>query len=185
VARGLLHVRKENTRRWRYFLTADGLAEKTRLTREFIEFSFEFYREARRRSATVCRGLSEAGLRRIALLGLGELAEITYLGVQEWGLELVEVYDDAGAGRRFFGCGVRPVRDVAGARADSIVVTAFDPKHPMTPDFLPEAVQADDRMVWIFAGADGVQPPDRAEAGNETTERPTDEPEQTADGSTT
>ncbi|MGD2175645.1 MAG: hypothetical protein PVJ27_09595, partial [Candidatus Brocadiaceae bacterium] len=68
VERGLLHVRKENPRRWLYFLTPQGVAEKARLTREFIEFSLEFYREARRRSAQVCRDLSEAGLRQIAFL---------------------------------------------------------------------------------------------------------------------
>jgi DNA-binding MarR family transcriptional regulator len=88
VARGLLHVTKEDSRHWRYVLTPQGFAEKARLTREFIEFSFEFYREARRRSAQVCRDLSGAGVRRIAFLGLGELAEIAYLGVQEWDLTL-------------------------------------------------------------------------------------------------
>lgn len=152
VERGMLHVRKENARRWRYFLTPAGLAEKARLMREFIEFSFEFYREARRRSAMVCRRLSEAGVRRIAFLGLGELAEITYLGVQEWGLELVEVYDASHAGRRFFGCRVQPIQEVARSGAERIMVTTSDPEHPMTPDFLPEPVEADAKMVWIFAG---------------------------------
>jgi len=155
VERGLLHVRKENARRWRYFLTSRGLGEKARLTREFVEFSFEFYREARRRSARVCRDLCEAGVRRVAFLGLGELAEITYLGVQEWGLELVEVYDGAAAGRRFFGCPVQPVREVVHSRAGSIIVTAHDPEHPMTPGFLPDSVEPDARMVWIFGDGTG------------------------------
>jgi predicted transcriptional regulator len=150
VERGLLHVKKENSRQWRYFLTARGLAEKARLTREFIEFSFEFYREARRRSAQVCRDLSEAGMRRIAFLGLGELAEITYLGVQEWGLELTEVFDWERVGRMFFGCRVRPPAEMASAQAERIVVTSFDPENPMGPGFLPASVQADRRMVWIF-----------------------------------
>jgi len=157
VERGWLHVRKENSRRWRYFLTPRGMAEKARLTREFIEFSFEFYREARRRSARVCRDLSEDGVRRVAFLGLGELAEIAYLGVQEWGLYLDEVFDDAEAGRTFFGCGVQPIEQAANAQAERIIVTAFDPKNPMLPGFLPDQVKADPRMVWIFgeAAADG------------------------------
>jgi len=152
VERGLLHVRKENARRWRYFLTSRGVAEKARLTREFIEFSFEFYREARRRSAQVCRDLSEAGHRRVAFLGLGELAEITYLGVEEWGLELVEVYDAQGAGKAFFGCRVEPVQAVAESTADRIIVTTFNPRDPMRARFLPGDVPVDPRMVWIFGG---------------------------------
>lgn len=150
VERGWLHVTKENSRHWRYFLTSEGLAEKTRLTREFIEFSFEFYREARRHSAQVCRDLSEAGVKRVAFLGLGELAEIAYLGVQEWGLELVEVFDRQGVGRTFFGCRVQPAEAATGTQAERIIVTSFDPKDPMVPGFLPEQVEADPHMVWIF-----------------------------------
>jgi predicted transcriptional regulator len=150
VERGLLHVKKENARRWRYFLTPGGVAEKARLTREFLEFSLEFYREARRRSAQVCRDLSEAGVHRIAFLGLGELAEIAYLGVQEWGLELAEVYDGPRTGRSFFGCRVLPLEAARQSGAEAIVVTSFNPAHPMTPRWLPQAVQADERMVWIF-----------------------------------
>ena len=152
VERGLLHVTKADARHWRYVLTPGGVAEKTRLTREFLEFSLQFYREARRRSAQVCRDLSESGVRRIAFLGLGELAEIAYLGVREWGLELVEVYDGPNAGRTFFGCLVQPLEAAPQAGAEAIVVTAFNPEHPMTPRWLPGPVQADGRMVWIFGG---------------------------------
>jgi len=154
VERGLLHVRKENARRWRYFLTPRGIAEKARLTREFIEFSFEFYREARRRSAQVCRDLSEAGVRRVAFLGVGELAEIAYLGMREWGLKLVDVFDRERAGRTFFDCVVRPLGETADSAAERIIVTAFDPHRPMGPGFLPEQVPADQRMVWIFGQPD-------------------------------
>ncbi|MFO7956914.1 MAG: hypothetical protein R6X33_07415 [Candidatus Brocadiia bacterium] len=150
VERGLLHVKKENARRWLYFLTPSGMAEKARLTREFIEFSMQFYREARRRSAQVCRGLAEDGAREIAFLGVSELAEIAYLGVQEWGLRLAEVFDPEGAGRDFFDCTVRPASELPEAESESIIVTLFNPEHPMTPRWLPEHVAADPRMVWIF-----------------------------------
>ena len=105
VGKGLLHVTVVHSRRWDYFLTPQGLAEKTRLTLEFLDFSLHFYREARRRSAQLCRDLAEAGRRRVAFLGTGELAEITWLGMQEWGLELTAVYMDeepaATAGRNW------------------------------------------------------------------------------------
>jgi len=152
VERGMLHVTKEDSRHWRYVITAKGFTEKARLTREFIEFSFEFYREARRRSAQVCRDLSEAGVKQVAFLGLGELAEIAYLGVQEWDLTLVEVFDPQRAGKAFFACTVQPIERVADCRAERIVVTSFNPKNPMSPGFLPEHVHADPRMVWIFGG---------------------------------
>src|ERR1041384_266225 len=101
VAKGLLHVKKEHARRWDYFLTPRGIAEKSRLTYEFLEFSFQFYREARRRSAPLCRDLSERKVKRVAFVGAGEMAEIAYLGVVEWGLQLVEVFDNETQGRTF------------------------------------------------------------------------------------
>ena len=112
VHKGLLHVTVVHARRWDYFLTPKGLAEKTRLTMEFLDFSMTFYREARRRSAQLCRDLAEAGVHEVAFLGAGELAEITYLGVQEWGLCLTAVYDgDAEPMQRFNGSAVQRLGD--------------------------------------------------------------------------
>ena len=76
VSKGLLHVKKHHARRWDYFLTPRGLAEKARLTYEFLDFSFQFYREARRRSADLIAKLKQAGVKSVAFLGTGELAEI-------------------------------------------------------------------------------------------------------------
>jgi hypothetical protein len=149
VQRGLLHVKVIHSRRWDYFLTPKGIAEKTRLTMEFLDFSMHFYREARRRSSQVCRDLAEAGNRRVAFLGAGDLAEIVYLGVQEWGLELAAVYDDSGK-KTFLKTPVRPVAGLAADDSDGVIVCLYDPKHPMRQQFLPEGVIASDRFRWVF-----------------------------------
>jgi hypothetical protein len=152
VAKGLLHVKKEHTRRWDYFLTPHGIAEKTRLTYQFLEFSMQFYREARRRSAQLCRDLSENGVKHVAFLGAAELAEIVYLGVVEWGLKLEEVYDGGKDGRKFMALPVQPLMKLPDADADRLIVCLYNKQHPMTPHFLPEGVKEDPRMVWVFTG---------------------------------
>lgn len=153
VSKGLLHVKKEHTRRWDYFLTPNGLAEKTKLTYEFLEFSMQFYREARRRSAQLCRDLSEAGVKRVAFLGTGELAEIVYLGVVEWGLELSDVFDENGdTGRKFMGVPIQPPTALPESGSQKVIVCLYNKKHPMTPCFLPDGVKQDPRMVWVFTG---------------------------------
>ena len=60
----------------------------------YMPFSMQFYHEARRESSRVCRNIADSGKKTVSFLGIGELAEITYLGVKEWGLELKEVYGD-------------------------------------------------------------------------------------------
>ncbi len=149
VSRGLLHVRKLHSRRWDYFLTPKGITEKARLTYEFLDFSMRFYHEARKASSQVCKDLADEGLATVAFLGTGELAEIAYLGVREWGLELVEVYngDDID---EFLGHKVEPVANLRNSRADAIVVCVYDKKSPMAGAYLPEGVERSDKMRWIF-----------------------------------
>jgi len=153
VSKGLLHVNVVHARRWDYFLTPKGIREKTRLTLEFFEFSMHFYREARRRSAQLCRDLAESGRTRVGFLGAGDLAEITYLGVKEWELNLKTVYDDDLAGKAFMGIDVQPFESLPGTdnTVDAVIVCVYDAKMPMRSRYLPPGVERLPIMHWIFA----------------------------------
>ena len=150
VSKGLLHVKKLNSRRWDYFLTPSGIAEKARLTVEFVAFSMEFYREARRQSAQVCHKLSEQNLKTVALLGTGDIAEIVYLGIQEWDLTLLGVFDDGVDKKWFMGVEVQPTAALKLTDAAAIIVSVYDQRQPMSGQFLPAGVDRDERMHWIF-----------------------------------
>jgi predicted nucleotidyltransferase len=149
VDRGLLHVTKHHARRWDYFLTPRGISEKARITYEFIDFSMQFYHEARRESSRVCRNIAESGKREVAFLGDGELAEIAYLGVKEWGLELKEVYGEEK--REFLGHKVLPFNSADVSSSEALIVCLYDKTKPMRPDFLPNGISKNDKMVWIFS----------------------------------
>jgi len=149
IHRGYVSVLKHNSRRWDYLLTPAGIAEKARLTAEFLDFTFRFYHEARKRSSQVCSDISRTGRRDVALLGSGQLAEIAYLGIKEWGLELLEVYDLAGGGK-FLGFETRDACQLGGSRADFIVVCLFDVARPMSEGYLPSGVPRRENMRWVF-----------------------------------
>lgn len=135
VERGLLHVKKINSRRWDYFLTPHGIAEKTRLAYEFLQFSMQFYHEARRRSSQLCRDLKENGIDTIAILGAGDLAEIVFLGIKQWQLELVEVFDPKPG--NFLGLDILPPERLPESRARALIICSYDPAKPMDADYLP------------------------------------------------
>src|SRR5690242_9349034 len=80
-------------KRLRYLLTPKGIAEKTRLTYEHMTYSLQLYRRARGTLRDSLRQLSELSMKRIALYGCGEAAELAYLALKEFGLELVGVFD--------------------------------------------------------------------------------------------
>ena len=150
VGKGLLHMKRRDGRSWYYFLTPQGVAEKLRLTYEFLEFSNQFYHEARKRSSEVCLRLARAGVRKVAFLGGGELAEISFLGLAEQKLSLTDIFDDSLAGESMLGRAVRPLSEVAASKAERIMVTIYDPSQPMKAHFLPEGLEDDGRFVWVF-----------------------------------
>ncbi|MGO8703703.1 MAG: winged helix-turn-helix transcriptional regulator [Candidatus Brocadiia bacterium] len=178
VQKGMLDIRKHHSRRWDYFLTPKGIAEKARLTYEFIDFTMQFYREARRRSSEVLAQARKSGVTRVAFLGASELAEIAYLGIQEQKLQLVDVFDDALAGQKFLGLTVRPVSELPLSAAEKVLVTAFDRTLPMDRHYLPPGVvpaagngedgsRADPRLMWVF-GAPQEAPAQTAESSSAT-----------------
>ncbi len=157
LQRGWIHATRRDGRSLSYFLTPQGISEKVRLTYEFLRFSQQFFQGARKRSSEVCRDLAHAGVRRLAFLGCGELAEIAYLGVTEHGLRLAAVFDDERAGETFMGVVVKPVADLAKPRSarardffERVLITAYDPSHPMREHYVPDGIDLDERFVWVF-----------------------------------
>ncbi len=148
VSKGLLHVKKLHSRRWDYFLTPKGMAEKARLTLEFLEFSMQFYHEARKESSSLCRDLAEKGITKVSFIGAGELAEIAYLGIKEWNLELEEIYDDEA--EHFLGHQVKPLSAIEASKSEALIVCLYNKEYPMTGPYLPEGLQKNTRMHWIF-----------------------------------
>lgn len=148
VERGLFHIKKHHARRWDYFLTPKGIAEKIRLTREFVEFSMQFYHEARKASSQVCRDIAESGKKTVAFVGAGELAEIAYLGVKEWNLGLVDIYDESSD--IFLGFKVKRFDELGFSEADALIICLYDKAMPMSKSYLPPELKKKSNMHWIF-----------------------------------
>lgn len=125
VGKGYVKVSRLDRKRLRYLLTPKGLAEKTRLTYEHMAYWASLYRRARR---TLSDGLAPflgRGMKRIALFGTGEPAELAYLTLREFGVEPVGIYAKS-AGGMFLGHPVRDIRDLAGEEVDGIVLATFE-----------------------------------------------------------
>jgi hypothetical protein len=69
--------------------------------------------------------LSLSGARRVAFAGVDEVAEIAYLSLQEFDMDLAGAFDDAKEGANFFKSVVRPFSDVHDAEFDRIVLSTF------------------------------------------------------------
>lgn len=133
VRKGLVKMSQVPLNRYAYYLTPQGFAEKSRLTAEYLAYSFDFFRRARRDCGEALRHCAAQGRRRVVLYGIGELAEIAALSAGDSGVEIVCVIDETAAVKRWAALPV--VADLAAARRcaaphpiDGIVLT--DTRNP-------------------------------------------------------
>ena len=94
VKKGLIKVREAPTRRYAYYLTPKGAAEKSRLTVDYLSHSFSFFRQARSSCAETLAKCQAAGYGRVALLGVSDLAEISIICARESAVEIIAIIDD-------------------------------------------------------------------------------------------
>src|SRR6202167_1131464 len=76
VKKGLVKVGDAPARRYAYYLTPQGFAEKSRLTVEYLSISFTFFRRARADCTAALDIAKRRGWSRIVLAGVSDLAEI-------------------------------------------------------------------------------------------------------------
>src|SRR6266480_2486531 len=79
VKKGLVKVGEAPARRYAYYLTPQGFAEKSRLTVNYLSASFAFFRQARADCAQVFQLAREQNFQNLVLCGKSDLAEIAIL----------------------------------------------------------------------------------------------------------
>ena len=130
ISKGYIKVTEFPTKpyagkRLKYVLTPRGIAEKARLTYEYVGYSLRLYRRTRGNLREAMAEVTGSGMKRFALYGVGEAAELAYLTLREFGLEPVGVYARDAAGD-FLGLPVRPLEELNAAAVDGVVVATFD-----------------------------------------------------------
>src|SRR5215831_15584404 len=106
VKKGLVKVSQAPARRYAYYLTPRGFAEKSRLTLEFMSYSFALFRRAKADCVAVLKAARERGYTRIALIGASDLAEIAAICALDGGFVIAAVVDAGIATERFAGAQV-------------------------------------------------------------------------------
>jgi predicted transcriptional regulator len=123
VTKGLVKISDVPTRRYAYYLTPKGFAEKSRLTVDYLSSSFEFFRRARADCSDVLVAAHAHGWKKIALLGVSDLAEIATICALESRVKITAVFDLRSKLNEFVGVPVLTSLDEIRELADCVVVT--------------------------------------------------------------
>ena len=155
--KGFIKIQQVPRNRYAYYLTPKGFAEKSRLTGEYLSISFNFFRAARSQCTDLFEQCALAGHHRIALAGVGDLAEIATLCARDHDVEIVGIIETNDfEGSQFAGLTVfRTVEDLGAV--DRIVIT--DMKEPQKAfDTLLQSVTVDRLMFPKFLHISRVRP---------------------------
>jgi DNA-binding MarR family transcriptional regulator len=147
VKKGLVKVHDAPARRYAYYLTPQGFAEKSRLTVQYLSDSFSFFRHAKADCTAVFEAAKAAGFTRLLLAGQSDLAEIAILCALEAGVTIVCVVDPRSNAARFAGVSVAKSFAEVGEPPEAVVIT--DVIRPL------QTLEA----AIVFAGADRVFAP--------------------------
>ena len=141
VRKGYIKCVNVQSNRISYLITPRGIAEKARLTYEFMDYSLHLYGEVRQHLRAVLQDCAAAN-RRVAIYGRGEAAELAYLSLKECGLEPVAVFDVDG-GDDFLGMPVRPLRDRDQVAFDLIIVATLESSGQQVAALIKDGVPPD------------------------------------------
>jgi DNA-binding MarR family transcriptional regulator len=121
IRKGHIKITTIPRNRLKYLLTARGIAEKSRLTYQYMQYSLSYYRKMRQRLHQVFVTLSKDGAKRIVICGTGELAELAYLTLCELDFALVG-FVDGKQGSTFLSFPVWPIEALANWDFDAILI---------------------------------------------------------------
>src|SRR4051794_17828409 len=125
VKKGLVKVHDAPARRYAYYLTPQGFAEKSRLTVQYLSDSFSFFRLAKSDCARVLELAKASGFGRLVLAGKSDLAEIAILCAVEVGVTVIAIVDPRSEDVRLLGVDVCKSYDDLKAEFDAVIVTAL------------------------------------------------------------
>jgi DNA-binding Lrp family transcriptional regulator len=124
VRKGYIKCVNVQSNRITYLITPRGIAEKARLTYEFMDYSLHLYGEVRQHLRTTLAQCAAAD-KRVAIYGRGEAAELAYLSLREAGLEPVAIFDEAN-GHEFLGIPVRPIVEHEQVAFDLMIIATLE-----------------------------------------------------------
>ncbi|MEJ2374326.1 MAG: winged helix-turn-helix transcriptional regulator [Pseudolabrys sp.] len=124
VRKGLIKIKQVPRRRYAYYLTPQGFAEKSRLTAQFLSASFTFFRRARDQISALMLNCTTQGMPRIAFAGISDLTEVGTLCAHDHPVTLVGIVDPDRAGEHYCGLPVRASLDELGP-VDVVIVTSL------------------------------------------------------------
>ena len=153
--KGYIRVAQASWKRRLYNLTPDGLSHKIRLTAAYILRTLDHYKRVRQTLRGQLEPLALHEESRIAICGTGDFAELVYLGLKEYGIEEIAIFDSIdGVNSRFLGMVVQDMAALQPDQYDRIVIAHLGDSSGTHAELRQQGA-GEDRLVTFFKQSKG------------------------------
>jgi DNA-binding Lrp family transcriptional regulator len=149
VNKGYCKITTVPKNRAKYILTPKGALEKTRLTYQYLHYSFAFYRMARKDLQKHFNRLVEQGVKRVVFYGVSDIAEIAYITLQETTIKMVGIVDEKKTGEIFLGNVVKSPNMLESLSFDKILITFMDKEAFALDELLKKGIARKDIIIPV------------------------------------
>lgn len=148
VNKGYFKVKTMPRNRVKYFLTPSGLARKSRLTIEFLQYSLHFYDDIKSLILNLYKEMERKNVHSILFYGAGEVAELAYLYLQQTDIHLSGIVDELRRGDTFFKNEIIGSDEISDLSWDMIFITSLDNKEEKIEDLVKKGIKRE-RVITI------------------------------------
>lgn len=110
IKKGFLKFKHAPMKRYFYYLTPKGIVEKTKLTREYLKSSLQFYSNSRKEYEELLTVISKKKKKNLIFVGCSELTEIAILAARNISIEVNYIYSIS-FNRKIF-CGIKVINNL-------------------------------------------------------------------------
>ncbi len=143
ISKGYVTIKAIPSKRYAYYLTPKGFAEKSRLTYKHLQNFTNLYKIAKKDFQVLFRRLEKENVKKVVFCGVDEVAEIAYISIQAFEIELIMVVDYEKGKKKFFNYTVRPLEDLKTGACDRVVITSMFRKEELHKKLLAIGVPAE------------------------------------------
>ncbi|MBL18369.1 MAG: hypothetical protein CMC82_00870 [Flavobacteriaceae bacterium] len=117
VKKGFLKLKEAPMQRYLYYLTPEGMLEKTKLTKQFLESSLLFYKKAKEEYEKEFLNLKRKKDSLIVLVGVSDLTDIAFLAAKIHNVKISYIFDKNNNKKEH--CGIKIISNFNSIKSDS------------------------------------------------------------------
>ncbi len=126
IQKGYLKALSPKKNKINYRMTPKGNSHKSKLTLQHLEHSLSRYKHVRLKISKWVEKLVDANIKKVVIFGANDLAEIIYITLQNYDLDVVAIIDDERAGQGLAGWTIQKSSFLQSTSFDALVISLME-----------------------------------------------------------